>query len=83
MPASVGSSFIDFGAFRLDLRAGELRRGSIPIPLRPKTFAVLEGLAARPGELVTKRDLLDAVWAGVAVTEDVVRISIAELRAAL
>src|SRR5262249_12376841 len=54
-----------------------------PVPLRPKTFAFLQYLAERPGELVTKRALLDAVWPGVAVTEDVLRLSARELRAAL
>lgn len=74
---------IPFPPFELDLRAGLLRRAGTPVPLRPKTFAVLEHLARHPGELVGKRDLLDSVWADVAVTEDVVRLSIRELRAAL
>src|SRR4029453_1235120 len=50
------------------------------VALRPKTFAVLVHLAERPCELVTKQALLDAVWGDVAVTEDVVRQSIGELR---
>src|SRR5262249_61252659 len=62
---------------------GQLRRDGKPVPLRPKTFAFLQYLAERPGELVTKRALLDAVWPGVAVTEDVLRLSARELRAAL
>src|SRR5262249_31144047 len=45
--------------------------------------AVLLHLAEHPGELVTKEALLDAVWPGVAVTEEVLRVSVAELRAAL
>ena len=83
MNTIVASSVVHFAPFQLDHRAGQLRHGATPVPLRPKTFAVLKCLAARPGELVTKRDLLDAVWADVAVTEDVVRISVRELRAAL
>src|SRR5262245_15855817 len=74
---------IDFAPFQLDLRAGQLRRDGTPIPLRPKTFAVLRRLAERPGELLTKRELLDEVWKGVAVSEDVVRLSAGELRVAL
>lgn len=53
---------ITFAPFRLDLRAGRLLRGNEPITLRPKTWSVLHYLAARPGVLVTKNDLLDAVW---------------------
>ncbi len=74
---------IHFPPFRLDLAAGQLWRGDRRVPLRPKTFAVLEHLASRPGELVAKEDLLDAVWGDVAVTEDVARISVRELRRAL
>jgi DNA-binding winged helix-turn-helix (wHTH) protein len=71
---------IDFPPFQLNLRSGQLRRDGAPIPLRPKTFAVLQHLVERPGELVTKLELLDAVWPGIAVGEDVVRISVGELR---
>src|SRR6185369_1973307 len=79
----VAFTTIDFPPFQLDLRAGQLTRDGTPIPLRPKSFAVLRYLAERPGELLTKRQLLDAVWGGVAVTEDVVRLSAGEVRAAL
>ena len=81
--ASNASHLIEFPPFRLDLRAGLLRRATTQLDLRPKTFAVLQYLALHPAELVTKRALLDAVWGDVAVTEDVVRLSIRELRDAL
>src|SRR5262249_22574050 len=54
-----------------------------PIALRPKTWSVMQYLAERPGQLVTKRELLDAVWGEVEVTESVLNRSIAELRTAL
>src|SRR5262249_38639837 len=74
---------IGFGAFRLDLRAGLLLRGRDPIPLRPKTWPVLRYLLERRGQLITKSELLDAVWGEVAVTESVLNKSIGELRTAL
>jgi DNA-binding winged helix-turn-helix (wHTH) protein len=84
---SVSTSFaqaiIEFPPFQLDLRSGQLRRDATPVPLRPKTFGVLQSLAERPGELLTKRALLDAVWGNVVVSEDVVRLSVGELRKAL
>jgi len=83
MTASPSLTPIAFPPFQLDRRAALLRRGESPLNLRPKTFAVLIHLAERPGELVTKQALLDAVWPGVAVTEDVVRQSVGELREAL
>jgi DNA-binding response OmpR family regulator len=61
-PAAVLLPPIDFPPYRLDLRAGQLSRDGTPVRLRPKTFAVLHHLAERPGELVTKQALLDAVW---------------------
>src|SRR5215510_10265244 len=70
-----------FSPFDLDLRAGQLRRAGTLVALRPKTFSVLVHLADHPGELVTKQTPLDAIWGDAAVTEDVVRMSIGELRA--
>jgi DNA-binding winged helix-turn-helix (wHTH) protein/tetratricopeptide (TPR) repeat protein len=81
--AAIGPHLIDFPPFQLDLRGGILRRQGVPVALRPKTFAVLQHLAEHPGELVSKQALLDAVWGDVAVTEEVVRLSIFELRVAL
>src|SRR4029450_2739810 len=85
MPASLPTpaKHILFSPFDLDLRAGQLRPPGPLVPPRPKTFSVLVHLAEHPGELVTKQALLDAVWGNVAVTEDVVRLSIGELRAVL
>ena len=73
---------IVFAPFCLDLRAGRLLRGSQPVPLRPKTFAVLRHLAEHPGALVTKDELLDVVWADTTVTESTLSKSIGELRRA-
>ncbi len=55
----------------------------MPIPLRPKTWSVLRYLVERPGELVSREALLDAVWPDVAVTPDTLTKSIGELRVAL
>jgi DNA-binding winged helix-turn-helix (wHTH) protein len=79
--APTPSTHILFAPFDLDLRAGQLLRAGTQVALRPKTFSVLVHLVEHPGELVTKQALLDAVWKNVAVTEDVVRMSIGELRA--
>lgn len=74
------SESIHFEPFRLDLDQGRLWHRDTPVAVRPKTFAVLVYLASHDGELVTKRDLLDAVWTDVSVTEDMPRISVRELR---
>ena len=72
-----------FGDFTLDLDEGVLYRGTQEITLRPKTFAVLAYLIERYGRLVTKRELIDAVWPDTAVTENSLSQCLLEIRRAL
>lgn len=67
----------------MDLPAGRLSLDGRFVELRPKTWEVLRALVARPGDLVTKNELLDLVWPETAVTEGTLNKSIGELRAAL
>ena len=77
------SGILRFLDFSLDAANARLQRGSEVIALRPKTLAVLEHLASRPGRLVTKAELLEVVWAETAVSESVLTGCIRELRRAL
>ena len=74
---------IVFPPFRLDLDTQRLLRGSNPVPLTPKAFAVLQFLAARSHRLVTKEEILRAVWAGTHVQDTVLKVCIGEIRKAL
>lgn len=74
---------ITFRPFRLDLESERLWCRSDPIALRPKTFAVLRHLLERAGRLVTKDELLDAVWPGTSVSDGVPIVCVRELRQAL
>ena len=74
---------LTFAGFRLDPERGELLRGTSPVALTPKAFALLEYLAARAGRLVPKQELLDAVWPKVFVGEAVLKGTIRDLRRAL
>src|SRR5215472_15867689 len=58
-------------------------RGADQISLSPKAFSVLLYLFERPGRLVTKQELLDAVWADIHVTEGVLKRAVLEIRKAL
>lgn len=72
-----------FDPFVLDLESERLLRGTEPIELRPKTWQLMRFLAENPGRLLTKDELLDAVWADVAVTPASLNQAIRELRQAL
>jgi pimeloyl-ACP methyl ester carboxylesterase len=71
---------ISFPPFQLDLSAGRLSCGSRPVAMPPKAFGVLRYLAQRPGELVTKEELLRGIWPDVHVGSDVLKVTIAEIR---
>ena len=73
-----------FGSFHLDLgRAALLGPDGAAVPLRPRSFDVLCHLLRHAGRIVSRDELLDAVWRGVLVTEDSVTQCIAEVRRAL
>ena len=74
---------LTFDSFVLDLPRGCLLHDGREIALRPKTFAVLTHLVQHAGTLVSKDELLAAVWPNLIVTDDTVVQSISELRRAL
>jgi len=69
-----------FDPFWLDLANECLWRGSQAIKLRPKAFAVLHYLLERSGQLVTKEQLLNAVWPETFVSDAVLKVTIRQLR---
>src|SRR5262249_36136043 len=72
-----------FGAFRLDLDAGLLRRDGDVVDLRPKSFEVLAYLLDRAGRLVSEDELVQAVWQDVAVTDNSLSQCMMEIRRVL
>ena len=72
-----------FGAFTLDLERGFLRRSDTDVPLRPKAFDALAHLVARHGKLVTKAELIAAVWPDTSVTDNSLSHCLLEVRRAL
>jgi len=71
---------IVFDPFWLDQTNECVWNGPQAIKLRPKAFAVLDYLLRRPGQLVTKDELLNAVWPGTFVAEGVLKVTIGQLR---
>jgi predicted ATPase len=72
-----------FGVFGLDTGNERLLRGSTPIALPPKPFAVLRYLVEHPGRLITHDELLEALWPETFVQPQVLRTYMLDLRKAL
>ena len=74
---------------RLNDRVVDLQRGSATddaghsTALRRQAAEVLKVLAAKPGEIVTKDDLMRAVWGNIAVSDDSLVQCVIEIRKAL
>lgn len=58
-----------FEKYVLDTDRRELRRGESPVPVQPQVFDLLVHLIENRDRVVTKDDLLEAVWNGRIVSE--------------
>lgn len=67
----------------IDFAGRRLLRGGIEQPLEPKAFAVLALLAASPGQVFTRDEILDAGWGHRHVTPGVLNRIVTMLRQAL
>jgi predicted ATPase/DNA-binding winged helix-turn-helix (wHTH) protein len=67
---------------RFELRPGErvLLADGAPVTLGARAFDLLVALADRPGTLITKDDLLAAVWPGLVVEENNLQVQVSTLR---
>lgn len=54
--------FVRFGVFEADLAAGELRRNGAKVRIQDLPFRTLTVLLGRPGEVVSREDLRQALW---------------------
>jgi TolB-like protein len=72
-----------FGPFVLDPDAGTLLRNDVPVAVGYRGLRLLASLVARSGEILSKAELMDAGWPGMAVEEGNLTVQIAQLRKAL
>src|SRR5882762_4114994 len=77
------SNLYRFGQFMLDPSRRTLSRADSPVSLTPKAFDVLLFLVQNPNRLVTKDELLQAVWGDAFVEEGNLTQYISHLRKAL
>lgn len=78
-----GDAAYRLGEWRVEPAANTLTRGSEEIRLEPKVMMVLNSLAGRAGEVVSKRELIDEVWNTEFIAENSLTRVIANLRRAL
>jgi DNA-binding response OmpR family regulator len=64
------SSTLPFGDCSLDLTAHKLFKQGREIALTTKEFRLLEFLARRPGQALTRNQILDAVWGDDIIVND-------------
>jgi DNA-binding winged helix-turn-helix (wHTH) protein len=69
-----------FGPFELYPSERRLRKSGVDVPLQPKTFDVLLTLVENADKLVSREELMAAVWAGTIVEDANLTNSITMLR---
>lgn len=69
-----------FGPFVLDPDAGTLLRNGDPVAVGYRGLKLLAALTARPGGILSKPELMDAGWPGLAVEEGNLTVQISQLR---
>ena len=72
-----------FDDVRVDTAAFRVERGGRAVALEPKAFDLLVLLLERQGQVVSKQEILDAVWSRTAVTDNAMTRIVAHLRKAL
>ena len=80
-PDQARPTVLTAGDVTLDPATHVVKRGAVVVPLTPREFALLHELLARAGEVVTRTDLLEAVWdAHYDGTSNVVDVHVTNLR---
>jgi DNA-binding winged helix-turn-helix (wHTH) protein len=74
---------LSFPPFRLDLDNERLWKNSDEIHLRRKPFAILRHLVRNPQRLVTREEIVDAVWGRIAMSESLLRTHLSAVRQVL
>jgi DNA-binding winged helix-turn-helix (wHTH) protein len=80
---SAESRVVTFGPFTFDRANRLLWKEGVEVSLPPRVLGVLALLVERPGELVTKQELIGAVWRDAFVTETSLAEAISVLRQTL
>ncbi len=74
---------VAFGEYVFDPGRRELRKHGVPLKVDPLQLDLLACFLAHPGRLLSKHELLEHVWEGRAVADNVLSVTVAKLRKAL
>lgn len=80
---SLAPGTFQFAGYTLDIAQGSLLAADHEVELRHKAFEVLRFLVENADRIVTKDELIQAVWPNVVVTDDVLTHCISEVRNAI
>ena len=83
MSAAKPHSRFELADWSVDPSSGTVSRGKTSVRLEPKVMEVLLELVEHPGQVLSKEQLIDAVWADSFVGEAALSRCISELRRAL
>src|SRR3954470_8041426 len=79
----MSSNEIRFGRFLLDLVGRQLSCAGRRVKLSSRSLDILCELAAAPGEVVSKDQLMETIWPGRVVEENAIQVHVSALRKAL
>src|SRR3954470_11225866 len=79
----MSSNEIRFGRFALDLVGRRLVCAGQSVKLSSRSLDILCELAAAPGEVVSKDQLMEKIWPGRVVEENAIQVHVSALRKAL
>ena len=82
-PARAAPTEVSFGPFRLFPTQFLLLEGDKPVPLGSRALEILVFLLERPGELISKQELMARVWPNVFVEPANLTVHISALRRTL
>lgn len=79
----MNSERYQIGEWRCEPQANRLSRGEETVELEPQVMDLLLVLAARPGEVLTKAEIIEAIWGETIVNDDALSRTLWKLRRAL
>jgi predicted ATPase/DNA-binding winged helix-turn-helix (wHTH) protein len=78
--SGIPPNVVKFGPFQLNFSERLLERDGMPVQIGGRAFDILIALLEKPGEVVSKQQLIARVWPSIAVEESSLRVHIGSLR---